>query len=137
MFEVAEGDELDDVPEDGLSFGRPQDPVVAVQHLHVAEVGVPDPDDDDGHGEVGGLDDGLPGVGHVGDDAVGQDQQDEVLLKQKVEVGLDGESGSRPTFLQEEAPHHGLLGVDLLGGGLGHLLDDGSDVGGTVELQFG
>lgn len=49
--------------------------------MHVAEVGVPDPDDDDGHGEVGGLDDGLPGVGHVCDDAVRQDQQDEVLLE--------------------------------------------------------
>ena len=51
--------------------------------MHVAEVGVPDPDDDDGHGEVGGLDDGLPGVGHVCDDAVRQDQQDEVLLEDK------------------------------------------------------
>jgi len=81
VLEVAERDELDDVPEDGFSFGRPQDPVVAVQHLHVAEVGVPDADDDDGHGEVGGLHDGLPGVGHVGDDAVRQDQQDEVLLR--------------------------------------------------------
>lgn len=80
MFEAAERDELDDVPQHRLPFGRAQDPVVAVQHLHVAEVGVPDPDDDDGHGEVGGLDDGLPGVGHVCDDAVRQDQQDEVLL---------------------------------------------------------
>lgn len=84
MFEVAEGDKLDDVPEDGFSFGRSQDPIVAVQHLHVAEVGVPDPDDDDGHGQVGGLDNGLPGVGHVGDDAVRQDQQDEVLLEERV-----------------------------------------------------
>lgn len=83
MFEVAEGDKLDDVPEDGLSFGRPKDPVVAVQHLHVAEVGVPDADDDDGHGEVGGLHDGLPRVGHVGDDAVRQDEQDEVLLEEE------------------------------------------------------
>lgn len=81
VFEVAEGDELNDVPEDGLSFGWAQDPVVAVQHLHVAEVGVPDPNDDDGHGEVGSLNDGLPRVGHVGDDAVCQDQQDEVLLE--------------------------------------------------------
>lgn len=81
VFEVAEGDELNDVPEDGLSFGWAQDPVVAVQHLHVAEVGVPDTNDDDGHGEVGSLNDGLPRVGHVGDDAVCQDQQDEVLLE--------------------------------------------------------
>lgn len=83
MLEVAEGDELDDVPEDGFSSGWSQDPVIAVQHLHVAEVSAPDPDDDDGHGEVGGLDDGLPGVGHVRDDAVRQDQQDEILLRDK------------------------------------------------------
>ena len=80
MFEVAEGDELDDVPEDRLSFGRSQDPVVAIQHLHVAEIGVPDPDDDDGHGEVRGVHNGLPRVRHVSDDAVRQDQQDEVFL---------------------------------------------------------
>ena len=86
MLEVAEGDKLDDVPEDRLSFRRSQDPVVAIQHLHVAEVGVPDPDDDDGHGEVGGLDDGLPRVGHVGDDAVRQDQQDEVLLRDRTQT---------------------------------------------------
>lgn len=86
MLEVAEGDELDDVPEDRLSFRRSQDPVVTVQHLHVAEVGVPDPDDDDGHGEVRGLDDGLPRVGHVGDDAVRQDQQDEVLLRDRTQT---------------------------------------------------
>lgn len=80
MLEVTERDKLDDVPQDGLSFGRPQDPVITIQHLHVTEVGVSDPDDDDGHGEVGGLNDGLPGVSHVSDDAVRQDQQDEVLL---------------------------------------------------------
>lgn len=81
VFEVPERDELDDVPQDGLSFRRSQDPIVAVQHLHVAEVGVPNPNDDDGHGEVGGLDDGLPCVSHVSNDTVCQDQQDEVLLE--------------------------------------------------------
>lgn len=34
-------------------------------------------------------------------------------------------------------PHHGLFGVDLLRGGVGHLLDDGGNVGGTIELQLG
>lgn len=74
MFEVTEGDKLDNVSEDWLSFWRSQDPIIAIQHLHVAEVSVPDPDNDDGHGEVGGLDDGLPCVSHVGDDPVRQDQ---------------------------------------------------------------
>lgn len=35
---------------------------------------------------MGGLDDGLPRVSHVGDDAVCQDQQDEVFL------GVEGET---------------------------------------------
>lgn len=33
--------------------------------------------------------------------------------------------------------HHGLFGVDLLRGGVGHLLDDGGDVCGAVQLQLG
>lgn len=36
------------------------------------------------------MDDGLPGVSHVCDDTVGQDQQDEVLLPSQV-PGNDGE----------------------------------------------
>lgn len=80
VFEVSEGDKLDDVSEDRLSFGRSQDPVVSIQHLHVAEISVPDPNNNDGHGQVGGLDNGLSRVGHVGDHTVRQDQQDEVLL---------------------------------------------------------
>ena len=80
MFEVPEGHELDDVAKDGLSLGRPQNPIVAIQHLHVTEVCVAHSHDDDRHGEVGGMDDGLPRVGHVCDDPVSQDQQDEVLL---------------------------------------------------------
>lgn len=90
MFEVSEGHELNDVSKDRLSLGRPQDPVVAIQHLHVAEVGIAHAHDDDRHGEVGGVDDGLPGVSHVCDDAVGQDQQDEVLLPSQV-PGDDGD----------------------------------------------
>lgn len=81
MFEVLEGDKLHDVPEDRLPLGRTQDPVVAVQDLHVGEVSVAHAHDDDGHGQVGGVHDGLPRVGHVGDDAVRQDQQDEVFLQ--------------------------------------------------------
>lgn len=80
MFEVLEGDKLDDVAEDWLALGRTQDPVVAVEDLHVGEVGVAHADDDDGHGQVRGVHNGLPRVRHVGDDAVRQDQQDEVFL---------------------------------------------------------
>lgn len=91
MFEVSEGHELNDVSKDRLSLGRPQDPVVAIQHLHVAEVGIAHAHDDDRHGEVGGVDDGLPGVSHVCDDAVGQDQQDEVLLPHRCQATMGTE----------------------------------------------
>lgn len=83
MFEVLERDKLDDVAEDGLPLRRAQDAVVPVQDLHVREVGVAHADDDDGHGQVGGVHDGLARVRHVGDDAVGQDQQDEIFLNRK------------------------------------------------------
>ena len=80
MLEVLEGDELDDVSQHGLSLGRAQDPVVPVQHLHVCEVGVAHANDDDGHGQVGRVHDGLTRVGHVSDYTVGQNKEDEVLL---------------------------------------------------------
>lgn len=86
VFEVLERDKLDDVAEDGLPLWRAQDPIVPVQDLHVREVGVSHADDDDGHGQVGGVHDGLARVCHVGDDAVGQDQQDEVLLRDGAEM---------------------------------------------------
>lgn len=80
MFEVLERDKLDDVAEDGLPLWRTQDPVIPVQNLHVGEVRISHTDDDDRHGQVGGVHDGLARVRHVGNDAVCQDQQDEILL---------------------------------------------------------
>lgn len=88
VLELAEGHELDDVAQHGLALGGAQHAVVPVQDLHVREVGVAHADDDDGHGQVGGADDGLPRVRHVRHHAVGQDQQDEILL------GGQGRSGA-------------------------------------------
>lgn len=96
MFEVPERHELDNVSKDRLSLGRPQNPIIAIQHLHVTEVSIAHSHNDDRHGEVGGMDDGLPGVGHVCDDAVGQDQQDEVLLQStRCEVTMGTEKWGR------------------------------------------
>lgn len=81
MFEVPKWHKLDNVSKHRLALGRPQDAIITIQHLHVTEISVAHADDDDGHGEVRGVDDGLPGVSHVRDDAVRQDQQDEILLK--------------------------------------------------------
>lgn len=87
MFEVLEGDKLDNVPEDRLPFGRAQDPIIAVQDLHVREVSVAHAHDDDGHRQVGRVHNGLPCVCHVCDDTVRQDQQDEVFLRGEVGAG--------------------------------------------------
>lgn len=81
VLEVPKWHKLDNVSEHRLALGRPQDPIVTIQHLHVAKIGVAHADDDDGHGEVRGVDDGLSGVSHVCDDAIRQDQQDEILLE--------------------------------------------------------
>lgn len=80
MLKVLERDKLDDVAEDRLALGRTQNPIVAVQDLHVCEVCVAHTNNDDRHGQVRGVHDGLSRVGHVSDDAVRQDQQDEVFL---------------------------------------------------------
>lgn len=81
MFEVPKWHKLDNISKHRLALGRPQDPIITIQHLHVTKIGVPHPDDDDWHGKVRGMDNGLSGVSHVCDDAVRQNQQDEILLK--------------------------------------------------------
>lgn len=81
MFEVPKWHKLDNVSKHRLALGRPQDAIITIQHLHVTKISVAHPDDDDRHGEVGGVDNGLSGVSHVCDDAIRQDQQDEILLK--------------------------------------------------------
>ena len=85
ILEVPEGDKLDDVPHGRLAGLRAQPPVVAVQELHGAEVGSAHADDYDGHGEAGGVDDGVARLVHVRDHAVGDDEQHKVLLQR---VGL-------------------------------------------------
>lgn len=81
MFKVLEGDKLDNVPKDRFSFGRSQDPVITIQNLHVGKVSIAHTHNDDGHGQVRGVHDGLPRVSHVCDDAIRQDEQDEIFLQ--------------------------------------------------------
>lgn len=80
MFEVPEGHKLDDVSKNRFSSRWIQDPFTTVQHLHVTEISIANANNNDGHGEVGGLNDGLPCVGHVSNDTICQDEEDEVLL---------------------------------------------------------
>ena len=80
LLEVSEGHELHDVSQGRFARGRAQVPVIAVQELHGAEVGPAHPHDDDGHGQARGVDDGGARLVQVRDNAVRDDQQDEVLL---------------------------------------------------------
>lgn len=73
MFEVAEWHKLHNVPKDGFSFRRAEDSIITVQHLHVAEIRTANADDDDGHGQVGGVNDGLSCICHVCDYSIRQD----------------------------------------------------------------
>lgn len=47
MFEVSEWHKLNNVTEDRLSLGRSEDPIVAVQHLHVTKIGISNSNNDD------------------------------------------------------------------------------------------
>lgn len=80
-FEVSEWHKLHNVPEDGFALRRAQNTVVPVQNLHVCEVGVAHSHDDDGQGLIGGSDDGLARVRHVGHHTISEDEQDVVTLE--------------------------------------------------------
>ena len=85
MIELAEWHKRDDVPQDRLSFRRAKDSIISVQSLHISKVSVSHANDDDGHGQVGGVNDGLSSVRHVRNHTVRQDQEDEVLLQKERE----------------------------------------------------
>lgn len=73
MFEVAEGHKLHNVPQDWFSFRRAEDSIITIQHLHVAEIRAAYAYDDDRHGQVGGVNDGLSCICHVCDYSIRQD----------------------------------------------------------------
>mmetsp|Transcript_43500 Transcript_43500/g.75304 ORF Transcript_43500/g.75304 Transcript_43500/m.75304 type:complete len:303 (+) Transcript_43500:350-1258(+) len=70
--ELVHGHELDDVPLGPLPRCRGYALVVPVQDFHGLEVGVADPDDDDGQRQRGGVHNGLLRVLHVVDDPICQ-----------------------------------------------------------------
>ena len=80
-LEFAEGHELDDVSLHVLLGGlRVQGLVIRVQLMHAREVLVAHADDDYREGEAGAPDYLVDGLLHVIDDAVGEQEEDEVLL---------------------------------------------------------
>lgn len=80
IFKLPERDKLHDVAHGGLASHGTQASVVPIQELHGGEVGPTHADDDNGHGQAGGVDDGVPGLVHVCDDSVGDDEENKVLL---------------------------------------------------------
>ncbi|TNN40619.1 hypothetical protein EYF80_049209 [Liparis tanakae] len=113
---VIGGDELDDVSGDGLADRRPQHAVVSVQKLHGLEVRRPDPHDDDRQRQARRPDDGVPGLIEVGDLAVGEDEEDRVLLQRD--------------------RHGGGVALRALGGDGGDVVDEGREVCGSGESQL-
>lgn len=81
VTEIPEGDELHNIADGLLAGVGPQHAGISIQELHGGEVGVANADDDDGHGQLGRLDDGVAGLVHVADDAVCDDEESEVLLQ--------------------------------------------------------
>lgn len=83
IAEIPEGDELDDIADGLLPGVGPQNAGVSIQKLHGGEVGVADADDDDGHRQLGRLNDGVASLIHVANDAVRDDEESEVLLQKE------------------------------------------------------
>jgi len=76
VLEVVEGDELDDVRVHVLAHvARVEGFFVAVELLHVGEIGVADANYDDGHGKLASTDDLINCFGHVIDNSIGNQKK--------------------------------------------------------------
>lgn len=80
-FEVSKGHKLNNVPENRLALWWAEHSIVAVQNLHVCEVGIPHTDDDNGERLVRGSHNGLTSVRHVCHHTISEDEQDVVTLQ--------------------------------------------------------
>lgn len=80
MLELPEGHKLHDVPHGGLACSRVKSPVVSIQELHGSEICPAYSDNDDRHGQTGGVDDGTACLIHVCDYSVSDDEENVVLL---------------------------------------------------------
>lgn len=80
IFELPVWDKLDNVSGNSLPYCRPEDAVISVQKFHGLKVRRPHPHDDDGQWQQRCPNDGVPGLIKVCDLAVGQEEEDKVLL---------------------------------------------------------
>lgn len=83
VLELSERHELDDVSDGRLARRGAQTAPVTVEKLHGTEVGTAHPDDDDGHGQLGGINQSLSGLVEVRDHTVGDDEEHKILLPRK------------------------------------------------------
>ena len=81
ILKLPEWYKLDNVSHGGLASLRAQTSIVSIQELHSAKVSIPYSDNDDGHGQTGGIDDGIACVVHVCDHSVSDDEENIVLLR--------------------------------------------------------
>ena len=73
------GDKLNNIAQ-GFFIPVGEQAVIGIQSIHSVEIRISDADDDDAHRKIGSVDDGVHGVGHVGDDAVGYDEKHVVIV---------------------------------------------------------
>mmetsp|Transcript_106693 Transcript_106693/g.309451 ORF Transcript_106693/g.309451 Transcript_106693/m.309451 type:complete len:302 (-) Transcript_106693:1287-2192(-) len=99
--EVVHLDELNDVTRRALARRVMDRMVVRVQDHHVGEVRVAHTNNNDGHGELGGLHDRVHGLLHVVDHAVGDDQEHRVVAHLPV-GGVPRQPRARADELAEE-----------------------------------
>lgn len=74
IAKVPEWDKLHDVSDRLLSCVGAQSAAVSIQKLHGGEVGIAHPDDNDGHGQLGGLHYSVTSFVHVTDHSVSNNQ---------------------------------------------------------------
>lgn len=82
IFKLPEWHKLDNVSHGGFACQRPQASIVSIQELHSCEVCVAYSNDDNGHRQPGGINDGTACLIHVCDHSVGDDEEDKVLLQE-------------------------------------------------------
>lgn len=142
VFEVSEGDKLDNVSGHSLSHSWPQDTIVSIQKLHGLKVSRPHPNNDDGQRQPRRPDNGVTGLVKVGDFAVSEDEEHAVLLRRDMRAGLEWVL----VFLEGRVhvcvcvcvrPHRGTVALSTGGSDGSNVIDDRREICGSGEFQLG
>lgn len=137
VFEFPEWDKLDNVSGNSLPHCGPENTIISIQKFHGLKVCGAHPHDDDGHRQQRGPNDGVPGLVEVGDLAIGQDEQDKVLLQETRRQLLLGVFRNASVGYVSASPHRGSVALDTAGSDGSHVIYDGGEVCGSGEFQLG